>query len=814
MLLLIWLVLACISLLVAFVLPVLSFLRASRALLRIEALERDVAALRAQLAAVPRAADISADAMAGSAAAKASADGSESRAYLAEAPADAVAGSAAAKASTDRLESRPYQAPHSLEERIGARWLLYAGIAALVLGVSYFIKFAFDNGWVSEPLRVLVGLLAGSGLLVAGQRFVARGLAFFGHALSGGGIVVLYVAIYAALHVYGLIGPTAAFVAMAGVTLVATALADRHRMEILGALAVAGGFATPMLVGGEQDAQVVLCTYVAILLAGTLALVARHGWAGIAPLAYVLTGLTWIDWAASFYTPEAWLRTLLFLSVHLVLIMGMVVVLRRAATPSIGAAPATWLLLTAPVAYHTAALLILGRFHGRLLVYLLLATVAGLSATYHAGWRLARTGVLILVALPLIQWMTVLRLPRWYSGAIITACAVYLLHLAGQWRDLSDDPPDRSLPFAEIVHTHATGLFLPLALYVFFADRFSWWNPPLLTAAAVWNGGIAALLRRRAPMLWWHFGTLAATFAALAVSEWFDGPIVAIGWAMEGAALGWAALRAPHAAELAPDAAAGRLPDAATGRLPDVAAGRLPDVAAGLVRRLWLLRASLFLFVLSAFRLVAALTQPMPLGSLPLFNTRALAALIVVGAMAWLAARVKETPDLGGREVSRHALILGAHVLTVGWISAEIGLVFGEQAYASSAADLPASAARAELSEQVALSVAWALYAVGLVAAGFRRQYAPARYLAIALFGLTIVKVITKDIAELDRVYQMLSVLAVGALLVSASYLYQRMAAARDASARAAPAVPDAPLARPSRVDTPGATGHDHGIDG
>ena len=111
---------------------------------------------------------------------------------------------------------------------------------------------------------------------------------------------------------------------------------------------------------------------------------------------------------------------------------------------------------------------------------------------------------------------------------------------------------------------------------------------------------------------------------------------------------------------------------------------------------------------------------------------------------------------------SRHGLIIGANVLAIAWISAEIALVFGERAYASSAAGLPAGAARAELAQQVALSVAWALYAVGLVAAGFRRGYAPARYLAIALFGLTILKVLTKDIAELDRVYRMLSVLGLG----------------------------------------------------
>jgi len=38
----------------------------------------------------------------------------------------------------------------------------------------------------------------------------------------------------------------------------------------------------------------------------------------------------------------------------------------------------------------------------------------------------------------------------------------------------------------------------------------------------------------------------------------------------------------------------------------------------------------------------------------------------------------------------------------------------------------------------------------------------------------------TRDVAELDRVYQMLSVLGVGVLLVSASYLYQRMTRTPD----------------------------------
>ena len=105
-------------------------------------------------------------------------------------------------------------------------------------------------------------------LLWFGQRFVRQGLAFFGHALSGGGLVVLYVAIYAALHVYGLIAPSLAFAAMLAVTALGIWLADRHRVQVLGALALLGAFVTPVLVGGGEDRQLFLFVYNALLLAG------------------------------------------------------------------------------------------------------------------------------------------------------------------------------------------------------------------------------------------------------------------------------------------------------------------------------------------------------------------------------------------------------------------------------------------------------------------------------------------------------------------------------------------------------------------
>ena len=46
-----------------------------------------------------------------------------------------------------------------LEERIGGRWLQHAGMVVLVLGVAFFLRYAFDHEWLSPAVRVApVGL--------------------------------------------------------------------------------------------------------------------------------------------------------------------------------------------------------------------------------------------------------------------------------------------------------------------------------------------------------------------------------------------------------------------------------------------------------------------------------------------------------------------------------------------------------------------------------------------------------------------------------------------------------------------------------
>jgi uncharacterized membrane protein len=69
--------------------------------------------------------------------------------------------------------SNPYPAfqEPALESQIGANWLNRIGIVAVLIGVSYFLKYAFDNSWIGPAGRVVIGLAGGLGIVYWSEYF-------------------------------------------------------------------------------------------------------------------------------------------------------------------------------------------------------------------------------------------------------------------------------------------------------------------------------------------------------------------------------------------------------------------------------------------------------------------------------------------------------------------------------------------------------------------------------------------------------------------------------------------------------------------
>jgi len=86
----------------------------------------------------------------------------------------------------------------------------------------------------------------------------------------------------------------------------------------------------------------------------------------------------------------------------------------------------------------------------------------------------------------------------------------------------------------------------------------------------------------------------------------------------------------------------------------------------------------------------------------------------------------------------------------------------------------PDQAHRLASIRQMMLSVVWLVYSVLVMGYGFWRRAVSLRFLAIAVFGITILKVFLSDLSFLETLYRIFSFIALGLILLATSYLYQR----------------------------------------
>ncbi|HEU5402782.1 MAG TPA: DUF2339 domain-containing protein, partial [Terriglobales bacterium] len=114
--------------------------------------------------------------------------------------------------------ARAAEESEGLESKIGKLWLNRIGIIATLVGVSYFIKYAFDNNWIGPSGRIAIGIIAGIAVVLWSERFRQKGFAAFSYSLKAIGIGTLYLSLWGAFQLYHLVPSSVAFVAMVAVT--------------------------------------------------------------------------------------------------------------------------------------------------------------------------------------------------------------------------------------------------------------------------------------------------------------------------------------------------------------------------------------------------------------------------------------------------------------------------------------------------------------------------------------------------------------------------------------------------------------------
>jgi uncharacterized membrane protein len=232
-------------------------------------------------------------------------------------------------------------APHeTFEDRLGSQIFNRIAIVAILIGATLFLKLAVDKHWIGPLGRILVGLAAGAALIVWSERFRRREFLAFSYSLKAIGSGVLYLTLWASFHLYHLVPSAAAFGLMLLVTLWNAWMAWSQNSELLAAYALAGGFATPLLLSTGGNHQVFLFGYLLTIDLATLALVRLRearlkaggvpNWERLLLGALPVTIVYFINWYSEFYSPGQLGSTSIFIGLFFVAFLSVPFHLPRA----------------------------------------------------------------------------------------------------------------------------------------------------------------------------------------------------------------------------------------------------------------------------------------------------------------------------------------------------------------------------------------------------------------------------------------------------------------------------------------------------
>ena len=654
-------------------------------------------------------------------------------------------------------EAEPIDWWRDFEKRVGQRWMTWAGGAILFLATAFFIKYAFENEWIGPRGRVCLGIALGIALLVTGHRFVRRGYSALAQGLMGSGLAILYLSVFAAFSLYGLILQGTAFAAMIAFTALGMVLAVVHNAMPIAVLATLGGLLTPVLVATGKDPRDVLFAYLTVLSLGVLGVAFFRRWRALDVLAFLGTAVLYMGWFDKFYKPAALVPAVLWLGVfYLVfLVLPFVYHLRRGEIAPVerfvlALANATFAF---GYAYH-----LLYDEHRHVLGFVALGIAALNTAMgtisrvrlridapqVHAFLGMAVAFLTIAVPLHLelegitlawaIEAPVLLFIGYRYGYLPLRLMAAAVLLLAGM-RAFSHSFPHHTALFIPVFNrTFGTAIAVPAAAAVFawihrrnisiqptHADR-------VIMPAAACAAGSAALIFLTGEIGQWFRHAGAAAEAALAYGRYAAGLRIVL-WT--AASLGF----------LAVGLRLGSLWSRANGWGVLAVSGLLAFYA------LWDYREEPYVIFLNV-RFLTVLLQ-------------------IAGVLAWAWLLTRFADRCREEEVRYAPGLAGAAVLIL------LALVSVE-AYNFSH-ELATNPRDARWMSLGAVSVAWGLYAAIVLAIGFRKKVRWLRYAALGLFGVTIVKLVLLDMAGVRDIYRIVVFFLLGFILIGVAYAYHRI---------------------------------------
>jgi hypothetical protein len=190
----------------------------------------------------------------------------------------------------------------SIELLLGTKWLNWVGILFVLLAATFFLNYAYSNNWISEKMRLTIGILAGFGIVGLGEFARSKKYPILADTLSGGGLGILYICVFFAYRFYHFIPSHFAFAFSFLLTIAAVLLSVYHSTPYLCLFAQIGGYLSPFLFHSGESNDIGLFAYILILNGLAMGSAVYRQWNWIHLLAFMATHSLFGWWIAAVYS--------------------------------------------------------------------------------------------------------------------------------------------------------------------------------------------------------------------------------------------------------------------------------------------------------------------------------------------------------------------------------------------------------------------------------------------------------------------------------------------------------------------------------
>jgi len=201
---------------------------------------------------------------------------------------------------------------------LGGKIFTGIGAIAIVIGFAYLLRYAFENNLITEPVRILLGVLVGALLLFIGQKTRSK-TTLYSHIITASGLTLWYLTAYAATGLYNLVDWKISAVGMLITAALGTHLALKEDSLGLAALATTGAYLVPTFLDPIEGNAIVWFSYLTIINAMTFFLATRKQWKPLLHLAFAAQILLLGTWMMEYFAAEQWP----ILSIHNALFIAM-----------------------------------------------------------------------------------------------------------------------------------------------------------------------------------------------------------------------------------------------------------------------------------------------------------------------------------------------------------------------------------------------------------------------------------------------------------------------------------------------------------